>query len=125
MFYICIPGNIVSISNVWNYGNVIVFVNDIKFIIKINTFTNIIRCNHTKYFLYKINSDITSGIYYKITTTTNESYLITNNQEFITNNNYNTISVNNNIYDNGIATIYHDKSEFFVKIGDNVIELNL
>ena len=125
MFYICIPGNIVSNSNIWNHGYVIVLVDGISVNIKIKSFSHIINCNNKKYFIYKINSSITSGINYKISTLRNESYLITNNNKYITHNNYNTFLIDNNIYDNGIATIYHDKSYIFIKIENTVVEVNL
>lgn len=125
MFYICIPSNVVRIPEVWNLGYLIVLVDGINISIKIKSFSSVIKCDNKNYYMYKINSTITTGINYKIETITNKTYLITNNYKYITHDYYNTFNMNNNVYDNGIATIYHDKSYIFIKIEETVIEANL
>jgi hypothetical protein len=122
MFYICIPKNIINLHDVWENGYIEVLIDNIVFNIPIKTFTFIIK---SSYYIYKINSTLTSAIYYKIKTLTGYSYLITGNQIYITNNNYNTILINNNVYDNGVASIYHDKNDIIIKIGENVFEATL
>lgn len=124
MFYICIPGNIISIPDVWNHGYIEILIDGIFMNIPIKSFAFIIN-NDKNYYMYKINSIINTGIYYKIKTTNDKSYLITKINSYITYDNYNTILLNNNIYDNGIATIYNDNSDLFIKIGEKVIEASI
>ncbi len=121
MFYICIPSNIISLPDVWNHGYIEIYLDGIVFNMPIKIFTFTVKANSI-YYVYKVNSTLTSGIYYKIRTITNKSYLITNDSVYISNYNYNTIIINNNIYDNGIASIYHEKNDIIIKIGDKIIE---
>jgi hypothetical protein len=125
MFYICIPSNIISIPDVWDFGYINVLVDGIKINIKIKSFSFVIKCDNKNYYMYKIYSTITSGTSYKIETLTNKKYLITNNYNYITCDNNNTFYIYEHFYDNGIATIYHDKSEMFIKIGETVVEADL
>ncbi len=109
MFLICIPDI--------NHDYINVISNELNIIIdkvKANFINN--------YYFYIVDGNLISSVSFSVNSYNGKKYLISSN---VNQYNYNTISIYEHTYDNGIAKIYHqDRNHIIALVENKVIELN-
>ncbi len=107
MYFICIPNLIHDYINI---------TNDIYNINLEKKYAHFIK----GYYFYRVNEKLTSNISFLIKTYDGESFLVSSYTNY---NNYNTILINNDIYDNGVAKLYNTDNELYVLINNTILEI--